>query len=634
VRRLQHGGRRLLLRACERPSLERCDRDDPRGGLLEYRPEPIGVPFWPAVPHNHLDIGHTACLRRAVSGPRHGCAARSAPPTRSRSLDRRWELQEQHERCGSRLPQLPCARASPSTVRYRPELEHATISTTVYAAPAASTATANAVSSGTGTFTISGLNFGASSPTATASLTTVDVCGSTAWTSATTVACAPRAYGGSRVRTTVSVSALVGTLTGRFSFDNAVASDMRRNSPHSGHASLTVFGLNFGVADRTMTTGLEQGVQGDLGVCFTSSWSSATTVACRSNPLGVIFGQGSVTVASVSGTSRPIFSFDSAIASSVELNMPLSGQILVTVSGLNFGVGEHTASAGLEMGGVANVGSCSTSSWTSATSAACRTVGTSDKFGFVQLTVASVAGTGLAVYSFDGAVVSEARRNAPFSGYASVTVSGLNFGVSEHTATAGLNGAGRGDVGLCFSASWTSATTLACLSNESRNILIVASATVAVVSGTGQLIFSFDGALPFTHHELPCEIVASAAPVVSKVAANAVSSGSGTVTMSGLSFVTVDPTATGTLATADVCVSSAWTSATTVACASRACSGSAVRIAVSVGAVVSTVAGQFSFDGARAEVGYRPLEPSPRSSMGSVCSGLLLQLRSCLRHNV
>jgi hypothetical protein len=150
------------------------------------------------------------------------------------------------------------------------------------------------------------------------------------------------------------------------------------------------------------------------------------------------------------------------------------------------------------MGGAGGVRSCSTSSWTSATSAACRAVEIADRFGFVQLTVSSVAGTGQPVYSFDGAVVSEARRNSPFSGYASVTVSGLNFGVGEHTATVGLNGAGRGDVGVCFSSSWTSATTLACLSNESRSILMVAGVTVAVVSGTGQLISSFDGALPFT----------------------------------------------------------------------------------------------------------------------------------------
>jgi hypothetical protein len=86
-----------------------------------------------------------------------------------------------------------------------------------------------------------------------------------------------------------------------------------------------------------------------------------------------------------------------------------------------------------------------------------------------------------------------------------------------------------------------------------------------------------------------------------------------------------------------VCVSSAWTSATTVACVPQAYSGTgstAMRIAMSVGAVVGTVAGQFSFDGAWAEVGYRPLEPSPGSLMGSVCTSLLLQRRSCLRHKV
>ena len=115
--------------------------------------------------------------------------------------------------------------------------------------------------------------------------------------------------------------------------------------------------------------------------------------------------------------------------------------------------------------------------------------------------------------------------------------------------------------------------------------------------------FTFDGALPQQAggHNTRKSLVVSAAPVVSTATANAVSSGSGTVTISGLSFGTSSPTATAslyTLATADVCGSTAWTSATTVACASRACSGSAVRIAVSVGAVVGTVAGQFSFDGA------------------------------------
>ena len=81
---------------------------------------------------------------------------------------------------------------------------------------------ANAAPSGGGTVTIGGLSFGAVGATATASLTAADVCGSSAWTSATTVACAPQAYGGSAVVTTITISAVLGTLAGRFSFDGAM----------------------------------------------------------------------------------------------------------------------------------------------------------------------------------------------------------------------------------------------------------------------------------------------------------------------------------------------------------------------------------------------------------------------------
>jgi hypothetical protein len=92
------------------------------------------------------------------------------------------------------------------------------------AAPVVSTVSTNAAPSGGGTVTIGGLSFGAAGPTATASLTAADVCGSSAWTSATTVACAAQAYGGTAgVRTAVSVSAVAGTATGQLSFDGAIA---------------------------------------------------------------------------------------------------------------------------------------------------------------------------------------------------------------------------------------------------------------------------------------------------------------------------------------------------------------------------------------------------------------------------
>ncbi len=85
-----------------------------------------------------------------------------------------------------------------------------------------STVTANAAPSGSGTVSISGLSFGVVDPTPTAALTAADACGSSAWTSATTVACAPQGYGGTLVRTAVSVSGVAGTLTGQLSFDGAI----------------------------------------------------------------------------------------------------------------------------------------------------------------------------------------------------------------------------------------------------------------------------------------------------------------------------------------------------------------------------------------------------------------------------
>ena len=94
-----------------------------------------------------------------------------------------------------------------------------------------SLASANAAVSGGGSLTLVGENFGAVDLTPTVSLTTADVCGCTAWTTTTIVRCA---YGGSAVRTTtVTVSAVAGTLTGRFSFDGAMRRATLRRVAHA-----------------------------------------------------------------------------------------------------------------------------------------------------------------------------------------------------------------------------------------------------------------------------------------------------------------------------------------------------------------------------------------------------------------
>jgi hypothetical protein len=69
--------------------------------------------------------------------------------------------------------------------------------------------------------TISGLSFGSSMASGTASLEADGACASTAWTSSTSVGCAGATLSGSGRRTAVSVSGLVGTMlpAHEFSFD-------------------------------------------------------------------------------------------------------------------------------------------------------------------------------------------------------------------------------------------------------------------------------------------------------------------------------------------------------------------------------------------------------------------------------
>jgi hypothetical protein len=105
-------------------------------------------------------------------------------------------------------------------VRRSPLPSRRSLPTVADAAPVLSTVSANAAQSGGGTVTISGLSFGTDGRTPTATLDVSEPCGSTSWTSTTTVACTPQAYGGTAVlRIAISLSAVVGTVLGQFSFD-------------------------------------------------------------------------------------------------------------------------------------------------------------------------------------------------------------------------------------------------------------------------------------------------------------------------------------------------------------------------------------------------------------------------------
>jgi len=218
-------------------------------------------------------------------------------------------------------------------------------------------------------------------------------------------------------------------------------------------------------------------------VCVTSSWTSATTIACGSGGIVQVAGYGAVTVGAVAGTVPAVLSFDAAVVSSLfSRNLAQSGGAWVSISGLDFGNVDGTVSSSLSNP------SCSSASWTSSTSASCRYLSSLLSVVDVsaKVTLAAVAGTGFSAFSFDAPVSSFVGvSNVPLTAGLSITVVGLNLGSIDYTLTAELSRY------MCSTLSWLTTTSVSCLSQRlmSADELAV---TVGAVAGTGSSVFSFD----------------------------------------------------------------------------------------------------------------------------------------------
>jgi len=78
--------------------------------------------------------------------------------------------------------------------------------------------------------------------------------------------------------------------------------------------------------------------------------------------------------------------------------------------------------------------------------------------------------------------------NAPGTGGASATISGLSFASFDMTPTAAMAGAD------CGTSSWASGTTVVCLQSSSSDVSSSqTTVTVSAVTGTTQHLFTFDG---------------------------------------------------------------------------------------------------------------------------------------------
>ena len=166
--------------------------------------------------------------------------------------------------------------------------------------------------------TVGGLNFGIEVYTQSAGSLGA-ACRTTAWTSSTSVQCGIDTFTmsiASKLQLTVNTVLGSANLWG-FSLDGPVVSSVMQNSPLSGGASVTVYGLSFGTEETTVSTGL------DSVSCQTSTWTGSTIVRCLMADMqagvSLMLSAADVTVGGVSGTQNAMLrlSFDAPTLSQV-----------------------------------------------------------------------------------------------------------------------------------------------------------------------------------------------------------------------------------------------------------------------------------------------------------------------------
>jgi hypothetical protein len=325
---------------------------------------------------------------------------------------------------------------------------------------AVNSAWANSVTTAGASISLIGLNFGQSDATLSASFgpafgafgSAASICGTTAWTTTTTIVCA--GVGGSGAGADVAVfGSASGTATRMFSFDSPIVSLLQRfNAPITG-ALITVLGTNYGSVSPTPTVVISR------TSCASSQWVAQTQLIC-SAPSSMLHESGSsvfVHVMSISGTAVAVFTYNAPAPTFLScVNMPTTGSLSVSIAGVNFGVVD--ASPTLQLGR----STCRTSMWQSSTLVRCNPPSGSGIPGQVALTIGVLIGTASVdqAFTYDGPVLTMFGVNAVTTQQTILSLAGINFGVAESDCTPTVAVAST----LCTSAYWTSVTQILCRS--------------------------------------------------------------------------------------------------------------------------------------------------------------------------
>jgi hypothetical protein len=204
----------------------------------------------------------------------------------------------------------------------------------------------------------------------------------------------------------------------------------------------------------------------------------------------------------------------------------------------------------------------------------------------VAVSVSKLSGTIRHAYTYDAPEITETSDlNGPTSGGVQLTVFGVNFGLTDVTATVQVG------TQACSKTEWTSITKLTCItppgSGQDRRAVV----TISKQVGTIAKAFTFDS------------------PVVTKVArSNAPTTGSAVLTVLGTNFGMIDHTPTAFIGST-ACQTSVWSSQTSILCTAAIGSAVAASTRVVLTGVIGTTDEVFTYDAPTVTAHYPPNAP-------------------------
>lgn len=355
-----------------------------------------------------------------------------------------------------------------------------------------------------------------------------------------------------------------GSLTEAWSYDlPSLTGISRGNGPTSGTPTITIYGKNL-VSPATLAIG---------GTSATGVSVLSTTSVQLVVPAGI--GASQEVSGSFDGDTAITFlnfTYDAPSVTSIDpRNSQTAGGDSITIFGSNFGAASEIASVSASIGSTA----CSAVASDAAhLSVVCTVVeGISDGLSVVVTVAAQVSGAN-SFFSFDAPVVQTLDPNfGVTAGGFNVTVTGNNFGLQSSSRTADL-----GDT-ACTEVYHISHTALECLAPSGFGDSLALTVAVDGLTGSALGVFSYEGP----------SITAISPP-------NGPAAGSIAVTFTGLSFGVEDPGPTASIDGKN-CLTSTWTSDSSLSCNVAGNVGNAKAAAVVIAGQTGAAVTIFSYDG-------------------------------------